>query len=283
MATILSAQCTDARVNEVTMDLFRKYRSAEDYAAAGAGELEADIRPTGFYNNKARSLRKACAALVQHHGGEVPRTMNEMLQLAGVARKTANVVLGTAFGIATGITVDTHVQRLSRRLGLTRATDPQKIETQLMELVPQDGVDRFRPSPDLARPPRATRASPCAALCAARDLPARGCHGLRADRGRARADHVAVNGERAAHHRVDGELAPQEVAPGGAAAVRERWVAQQAHDRAGKAERIAAAPAGPCARAAPAPGCRRRRSPPPAWRARTHRGSMCTGLPSPTA
>jgi endonuclease III len=138
VATILSAQCTDQRVNLVTKDLFRKYRSPADYAAAPPGELEADIRSTGFFNNKARSIRAASARLIEKFKGRVPRTTDEMLTLPGVARKTANVVLGTAYGIPTGITVDTHVQRLSRRLGLTRETDPEKIERQLMELLPEE-------------------------------------------------------------------------------------------------------------------------------------------------
>jgi len=137
IATILSAQCTDKRVNIVTKDLFPKYRSASDYARSPEGELEEAIRSTGFYRNKARSIRACCQALVDNFGGKVPETMEELLTLRGVARKTANVVLGNAFGKNEGVVVDTHVQRLSRRLGLTRQTDPGKIEQQLMKLVPR--------------------------------------------------------------------------------------------------------------------------------------------------
>jgi len=137
IATILSAQCTDKRVNIVTKDLFPKYRSASAYARSPEGELEEAIRSTGFYRNKARSIRACCQALVDNFGGKVPETMEELLTLRGVARKTANVVLGNAFGKNEGVVVDTHVQRLSRRLGLTRQTDPGKIEQQLMKLVPR--------------------------------------------------------------------------------------------------------------------------------------------------
>jgi endonuclease-3 len=137
VATVLSAQCTDARVNIVTKDLFKKYRKPEDYAAAPPGELENDIRSTGFFNNKAKSLRGLGRAIATEHAGKVPRTMEEMLELPGVARKTANVVLGTAFGMPTGVVVDTHVFRLSHRLGLSEATTPEKVERDLMELVPK--------------------------------------------------------------------------------------------------------------------------------------------------
>ncbi len=136
VATILSAQCTDARVNQVTESLFRKYRTARDYAEADPAELEREIRPTGFFRNKARSLRGAGRLLVERFGGRVPDTMEELLELPGVARKTANVVLGTWFKKATGVVVDTHVHRLSRRLKLTRHDEPRKIEQDLMELLP---------------------------------------------------------------------------------------------------------------------------------------------------
>jgi endonuclease III len=137
IATQLSAQCTDERVNTVTLDLFRKYRSAEDYATASQEELEQDIRPTGFYRNKAKNIRAACQRLITNYGGEVPRTMADLLTLPGVARKTANVVLGNAFGIIEGIVVDTHVGRLARRFGWTASEDPAKVEQDLMRLVPQ--------------------------------------------------------------------------------------------------------------------------------------------------
>jgi endonuclease III len=137
VATILSAQTTDVQVNRVTESLFSKYRTAEDYADSTPDELEQDIRPTGFFRNKARSLRTMASALVEEHGGEVPRTMSELVALPGVGRKTANVVLGNAFGTNEGIVVDTHVRRVSGRLGLTESTDPVKIEQELMRLVPE--------------------------------------------------------------------------------------------------------------------------------------------------
>jgi endonuclease-3 len=136
IATILSAQCTDARVNIVTRDLFKKYRSAQDYAAAPLGELEADIRTTGFFRNKAKNIQGCCQMLVEKHGGEVPQTMDELVALPGVGRKTANVVLGVAFKIAVGVVVDTHVTRLSHRLGLSKAKDPVHIERDLMQKLP---------------------------------------------------------------------------------------------------------------------------------------------------
>jgi endonuclease-3 len=138
IATILSAQCTDKRVNLVTVHLFKKYRSAADFANAPLPELEAAIKPTGFFRNKAKSIKTAALAIVERHGGEVPRTIEELTELGGVGRKTANVVLGNAFNINSGVVVDTHVARLSQRLGLTREQDPQKIEPILMQLVPQD-------------------------------------------------------------------------------------------------------------------------------------------------
>jgi endonuclease-3 len=137
VATMLSAQTTDVQVNRVTQGLFTKYRTAEDYADADPDELEEDIRPTGFYRNKARSLRNMASALIEDHGGEVPRTMQELVALPGVGRKTANVVLGNAFGVDEGIVVDTHVRRVSGRLGLTQNRDPEKIERDLMQVVPE--------------------------------------------------------------------------------------------------------------------------------------------------
>jgi endonuclease-3 len=138
VATMLSAQTTDVQVNRVTQSLFAKYRKAEDYADAAPEELEEDVRPTGFYRNKARSLRGMASTLVEEHAGEVPRTMRELVALPGVGRKTANVVLGNAFGVDDGIVVDTHVRRVSDRLGLTESRDPVQIEQDLMEVVPQE-------------------------------------------------------------------------------------------------------------------------------------------------
>jgi endonuclease-3 len=137
VATILSAQCTDKRVNLVTPDLFRKYPTAAAYAKAPAAELEAAIKSTGFFRNKTKSIKSACTTLVERHGGKVPQTMEELRELGGVGRKTANVVLGNAFNINCGVVVDTHVARLSGRLGLTQKKDPEKIEQDLVELVPQ--------------------------------------------------------------------------------------------------------------------------------------------------
>jgi endonuclease-3 len=142
IATQLSAQCTDKRVNVVTWQLFKKYCTAEDYAAASQEELEQDIRPTGFYRNKARNIRTACQRILTDFDGEVPRTMIGLLSLAGVARKTANVVLGNAFGIVEGFVVDTHVGRISRRFAWTRQTDPVKVEQELMRIIPhKDWLD----------------------------------------------------------------------------------------------------------------------------------------------
>ncbi|HKS38060.1 MAG TPA: endonuclease III [Verrucomicrobiae bacterium] len=143
IATILSAQCTDKRVNIVTAELFRKYRTAADYANARPAELEQEIKTTGFFRNKAKSIQACCRKLVERHGGDVPQTMEELRQLDGVGRKTANVVLGNAFGINVGVVVDTHVARLSQRLGLTKQKDPEKIEQELMKLVPQDQWTMF--------------------------------------------------------------------------------------------------------------------------------------------
>ena len=137
IATILSAQCTDVRVNIVTADLFRKYRGPQDYLNVSQKELETDIHSTGFFRNKAKNIQAACSRIIDEYNGQVPRTMDELLTLGGVARKTANVVLGNAFGIASGVVVDTHVSRLSQRLGLTENTSPEKIEKDLTTLVPK--------------------------------------------------------------------------------------------------------------------------------------------------
>ena len=137
IATILSAQCTDERVNIVTANLFRKYRTPQDYLEVSPEELEQDIHSTGFFRNKAKNIRGACEKIINDFGNEIPRSMEELLTLNGVARKTANVVLGNAFGIASGVVVDTHVSRLSNRLGLTEQTAPEKIEKDLQPLVPE--------------------------------------------------------------------------------------------------------------------------------------------------
>jgi endonuclease III len=137
IATILSAQCTDERVNIVTANLFRKYRGPEDFVRVSQRELEKDIHSTGFFRNKAKNIKAASQRLIDVYGGNIPQTMEEILTLAGVARKTGNVVLGNAFGIASGVVVDTHVGRLSQRLGLTDQTTPEKIERDLQDLVPK--------------------------------------------------------------------------------------------------------------------------------------------------
>lgn len=138
VATILSAQCTDVRVNIVTRTLFQKYRTPEDYLKVPEAELQDDIRTTGFFRNKAKSIRGACQKMLDEFNGEVPQSMEEILRLPGVARKTGNVVLGTAFGVTSGVVVDTHISRVSFRLGLTRETDPVKIERNLMKLMPRE-------------------------------------------------------------------------------------------------------------------------------------------------
>jgi endonuclease-3 len=138
VSTILSAQCTDERVNQVTKTLFAKYPTPKTFAHANPRELEQDIRPTGFFRNKTKSIMGASKKVVETFGGKVPKTMEELLTLPGVARKTANVVLGTAFGIASGIVVDTHVLRLSGRLDLSRNTDPKKVEQDLLPIIPQE-------------------------------------------------------------------------------------------------------------------------------------------------
>jgi endonuclease-3 len=138
VATILSAQCTDEKVNEVTATLFAKYRSARDYLQVPEDELRRDIKPTGFFNQKAASIRAACQRIVEVYDGQVPDTMEELVTLRGVARKTANIVLGNAFGTVVGIAVDTHVKRLANRLGFSSQADPDKIEQDLMRLVPKE-------------------------------------------------------------------------------------------------------------------------------------------------
>jgi endonuclease-3 len=137
IATILSAQCTDKRVNIVTKTLFKKYRKIEDYAKADLNELEEDIRSTGFYHNKAKNIKKCCQMLIEKFNGQIPRTMEELLELPGVARKTANIVLANVYGVVAGIAVDTHVRRVAKRLGLTENLNPDKIEKDLMEIVPK--------------------------------------------------------------------------------------------------------------------------------------------------
>jgi endonuclease-3 len=142
IATILSAQCTDIKVNQVTAGLFHKYRFAKDFAEANLAKLEEEIRPTGFYRNKAKSIQKCCQELVTRFDGRVPTNLEDLVTLPGVGRKTANVVLGNAFGIP-GIVVDTHVQRVSQRIGLTKKSDPVKIEFDLMEIVPKEEWTHF--------------------------------------------------------------------------------------------------------------------------------------------
>ncbi|MGB8540464.1 MAG: endonuclease III [Candidatus Acidiferrales bacterium] len=138
ISTILSAQCTDVRVNQVTETLYKKYPNAQAFAYANPAELEQDIRPTGFFRNKTKSIIGASKQIVEQLHGEVPKTMEELLKLPGVARKTANVVLGTAFGIASGVVVDTHVLRVSRRLDLTKNADPKKVEQDLIQVIPHE-------------------------------------------------------------------------------------------------------------------------------------------------
>ena len=138
VATILSAQCTDERVNKVTKTLFKKYTKAEDYAQAELTELEQDIKSTGFYRNKAKNIKNSAKLLVEKYNSQVPRTMEELLELPGVARKTANIVLSNAYGVIAGVAVDTHVRRLAQRLGLTENDNPDKIEKDLMDIVPKD-------------------------------------------------------------------------------------------------------------------------------------------------
>jgi endonuclease-3 len=175
VATILSAQCTDERVNKVTPGLFEKYPTIQDFAGASQDELAQDIRSTGFFNNKARSLIGAARKIMSEYKGRVPKTMEELLSVPGAARKTANVVLGTAYGIATGIVVDTHVQRVSQRLDLTKNTDPVKIETDLMKVIPRSKwilfshqVIHFGRQICIARKPRCANC-PLDPVCYAKD------------------------------------------------------------------------------------------------------------------
>jgi len=137
VATILSAQCTDERVNEVTKDLFKKYKTAKDFAEADLDELAEDIKSTGFYRQKAKYIKECCKIIVEKYNGEVPKTMEELLELPGVARKTANIVLANAYGIVEGIPVDTHVRKISQRLGIVSSKQPEKMEKELMEIVPK--------------------------------------------------------------------------------------------------------------------------------------------------
>lgn len=143
VATILSAQSTDKQVNVVTKSLFKKYKTAKDYADADLSELEQDIKSTGFYHNKAKHLKNAAKLLVEKYDGKVPQSMDKLVELQGVARKTANIVLSNAYGIVVGVAVDTHVKRLSQRLGLTDNTNPDKIEKDLMEIVPKSQWERI--------------------------------------------------------------------------------------------------------------------------------------------
>jgi endonuclease-3 len=143
ISTILSAQCTDVRVNQVAETLYKKYPDPKAFAYATPGELEQDIRPTGFFRNKTKSVMGASKAIIEKFGGQVPQTMDEILTLPGVARKTANVVLGTGYGIASGVVVDTHVLRLSKRLDLSRNEDPKKVEQDLMKIIPQEKWIQF--------------------------------------------------------------------------------------------------------------------------------------------
>ena len=175
VATILSAQCTDERVNKVTPGLFAKYPTVEAFAHASQDELAQDIRSTGFFNNKAKSVIGAANKIFSSYGGEVPKSMDELLSIPGAARKTANVVLGTAYGIASGIVVDTHVQRISQRLDLTKNDDPVKIEQDLMKIVPESRwilfshqVIHFGRNICIARKPKCAEC-PINPLCYAKD------------------------------------------------------------------------------------------------------------------
>ena len=175
VATILSAQCTDARVNKVTPALFRKYPTVEDFAAASQEEMANDVRSTGFFNNKAKSIIGAARTLLSDFEGQVPRTMDELLTVPGAARKTASVVLGTSYGLAEGVVVDTHVSRISQRLDLTKHAEPVKIETDLMKIVPHDRwilfshqIIHFGRQICVARRPRCA-SCPLDPLCYAKD------------------------------------------------------------------------------------------------------------------
>ncbi|OGG56242.1 MAG: endonuclease III [Candidatus Handelsmanbacteria bacterium RIFCSPLOWO2_12_FULL_64_10] len=174
IATILSAQCTDERVNAVTPALFARYRTAQDFADAPVEEIEGFIRSTGFFRNKAKNIQACCEGLAREHGGEVPRDMEALTRLAGVGRKTANVVLGNAFGIASGVVVDTHVRRITHRLGLTRHQDPEKIEQDLVELIPKkDWVDFSHLLIHHGRRTCEARSPDCPACPINRDCPSR--------------------------------------------------------------------------------------------------------------
>jgi endonuclease III len=177
VATILSAQCTDARVNKTTPALFARYRTARDFASASLPELEKYVRATGFYHNKAKNIQGACRMIVEKHGGRVPKTMNEMLELPGVARKTANIVLGNAYGVIEGVPVDTHAIRISRLLGLTSEKEQGKIEKDLMKVVPHEDWLRISDlfvhhgrAVCIARRPRCS-ACPVEKLCPKKGLP----------------------------------------------------------------------------------------------------------------
>jgi endonuclease-3 len=170
VATILAAQCTDERVNIVTADLFDKYPTAEDFAEANLETLQEEIRSTGFFRNKSKSLKNACRAIVDEHDGQVPESMEELVALPGVARKTANVVLGTAYGKNVGIVVDTHVKRLSGRLKLTRHDDPVKIEKDLMELLDRDQWTMFSHRLVFHGRSTCTARKPDCDMCCIRDL-----------------------------------------------------------------------------------------------------------------
>lgn len=169
VATILSAQCTDARVNQVTPALFARFPDAHAFAAARPGDLETAIQSTGFFRNKARNIRSCCQVLVDRYGGQLPRTLEELVELPGVGRKTANVVLGNAFGVP-GITVDTHVGRLSRRMGLTRHIDPVKVEHDLMDLVPKQQWTAFSHRMILHGRQVCQARKPACAACAVADV-----------------------------------------------------------------------------------------------------------------
>ena len=175
VATILSAQCTDERVNKVTPELFRKYPTIQDFAAVSQDELARDIHSTGFFNNKAKSIIGAAQKILNEFGGEIPREMDQLLTVPGAARKTANVVLGTAFGIASGVVVDTHVSRISQRLDLTKETTPEKIERDLVRILPRERwiqfahqIIHFGRELCVARKPKCAEC-PIEALCYAKD------------------------------------------------------------------------------------------------------------------
>jgi endonuclease-3 len=170
VATILAAQCTDERVNAVTKTLFPKYPDVRSFAEADTATLEEDLRPTGFYRNKAKAVQGACRVLIERFNGEVPRTMGELLQLPGVARKTANVVLNMAFNVPSGVIVDTHVARVSRRLGLAREEKPERIEAELMRLLPQSEWIGFGPAMVLHGRYTCTARSPGCEKCLLEDI-----------------------------------------------------------------------------------------------------------------